>query len=142
MASNVFHNEKGFVLVEVILTTVIFILFVAAFVTAIIYGQENTVLAAQRMQAILYAEEGLEAVRNIRDEEFDNLTNGTYGLSQSGGEWVLSGSSDVQDIYTRQIVISDGGVKRKDIEVTVTWQQNTQRQGEVVLTSRLSEGTH
>jgi len=132
------NYQSGFSLVEVILASSLFILLVTTLVGSSLYGQESTMLAGNRARAALLAEEGLEAVRNIRDSGFSNTTNGTHGLAISGNQWVLSGSSDATGIFTRQIGISSVDDDRKEITSTVTWQQNTQRAGSLSLTSRLS----
>src|SRR3989344_2787064 len=86
-------NQAGFSLVEVILSTSVFVLLVTALVGAYLYGQESTALAGNRARAALLAEEGLEAARNIRDAGFPNLTDGAYGLTTTSNQWNLSGSS-------------------------------------------------
>jgi hypothetical protein len=73
----------------------------------------------------------LEAVRNIRDENFSNLTDGTFGLTSTGNQWNLSGASDTTDIFTRAVTISAVDANRKLVTSTVTWQQNPQRAGSV-----------
>lgn len=130
--------KQGFSLVEIILSGAVFILLVTALVGAYLYGQESTMLAGNRARANMLAEEGLEAVRNIRDTNFSNLTNGTFGLSNTGNQWNLSGVNDVTDIFTRQITISTIDAKRKLVTADVTWQQNPQRTGSVSLATRLT----
>jgi hypothetical protein len=129
---------NGFSLVEVILAGSIFMLFVSALIGALIYGQESTVLSGSRVQAVFLADESLEAVRNIRDEDFANLSDGSYGLQIVGGNWNLAGTSDTVGIFTRQINISTIDVNTKQITATITWQQNAQRQGTVSLTTYLT----
>src|SRR3989338_1390661 len=119
--------QQGFSLVEVILSSAIFVLLVTALVGAYLYGQESPALAGNRAGATMLAEEGLEAVRNIRDAGFSNLTDGDYGLTTAGNQWNLSGSQDTSDIFSRQIVISSVDAKRKSITANVSWQQNSQR---------------
>ena len=131
-------NQRGFSLVEVILSSAVFVLLVTALVGAYLYGQESTTLAGNRARATMLAEEGLEAVRNIRDQNFSNLTNGTYGLATTGNQWSLSGTSDVIDIFTRQVVISSVDAKRKSVTVNITWQQNPQRTGSLSLATRFA----
>ncbi len=136
-----FFSKKsgaGFSMVEVILASSIFALIVVSFVGVFLYGQEATALAGKRSSAVFLAEEGLEAVKNIRDSGFAGLADGTYGLAVSGGQWNLSGSQDVNGIFTRQIAISTIDAKRKQIASTITWQQNRQRAGRVSMTSRLT----
>lgn len=137
-------TQQGFSLVEVILASTVFALLVTALVGAYLYGQEATALAGNRARAVMLAEEGLEAVRNIRDENFTNLSNGSKGLVISSNQWAFSGASDVTDIFTRRVVIESVEVageaerNKKSITATVTWQQNPQRTGTVFLVSRLT----
>ena len=108
-------TSRGFSLVEVLLAVSIFTLIVTGFAGAFLYGQESTVLAGNHVRATFIAEEGLEIIRNIRDASFTNLVDGTHGLAVSGNQWVLSGSSDITDIFTRQITISTIDADTKQI---------------------------
>ena len=132
------HTKHGFSLVEVILSVALFSLVLGTFAGVYVYGREASVLAGKRNQATLLAQEGLEVVRNLRDEYFSNLVAGTYGLALVSGEWQLSGSSDSTNIFTRTITIADVDTKRRDVTSTVTWQQNAQRPGSVTLSTRLT----
>jgi len=131
-------RTSGFSVIEVVLAAGLFGLIITALVSILVYGEESSVLAGQRARATFLAEEGLEAVRNIRDENFSNLTDGNYGLQVSSNQWGFSGTSDATDVFTRQINISTIDINRKEITSTVTWQQNPQRIGSVVLTTRLT----
>ncbi len=122
-------GSRGFSLVEVLLSVALFALIVVGLVGGLIYGQQTTALSGQRARAVALADEGLEAVRNIRDAGFVNLSDGTFGLTTAGNHWNLSGSSGAIDIFTRQIVISSVDAKRKNVTVNITWQQNPQRTG-------------
>lgn len=131
-------RTNGFSLVEALLGVSVFALIITGFAGSYFYGQESTVLAGDRTRAVAFAEEGLEAVRNIRDDDFNNLSDGTYGLEVSGGQWELSGSADSRDGFTREVTISSAGTNRKKVVVDVTWEQNARRDDTVTLTSRLT----
>ncbi|HEU0085639.1 MAG TPA: prepilin-type N-terminal cleavage/methylation domain-containing protein [Candidatus Paceibacterota bacterium] len=133
-------KQAGFSLVEVILASSVFMLFVTALVGVWLYGQEATVLAGNRARAVMLAEEGLEAVRNIRDGSsgISGVADGSFGLSIASNQWNLSGSSDTVNNFTRQIVISTIDARRKLVTSNVTWQQNPQRTGSVSLSSYLN----
>lgn len=130
--------KQGFSLVEVLLSVAVFSLIVTALVGGLIYGQQSTALAGMRSRAALLADEGLESVRNIRDANFSNLTDGTFGLTTTGNQWNLSGSSDITDIFTRAVTVSAVDANRKLVTSTVTWQQNPQRTGNVTLATYLT----
>lgn len=131
-------RQAAFSLVEIILANAVFALLLVGLVGIYLYGQESSMTSGNRNRAILMAEEGLEAVKNIADASFSNLVDGTYGLTTTTSQWNLVGLSDVRDIFTRQINISTVDSKRKAITSTVTWQQNLQRNGLVSLTSRIT----
>lgn len=135
------HNsyQNGFSLIEVILSSAIFALLVTALVGAYLYGQEATALAGNRARAVMLAEEGLEASRNIRDASYSNLTLGTHGLQISSNQWGFSGTADVTDsFFTRQIVVSSVDANHKNVTSTVSWQQNPVRTGTVSLITRFT----
>src|SRR3989338_3985470 len=124
---NIQNSQQGFSLVEIILSTAVFVLLVTALVGAYLYGQEATALSGNRARATMLAEEGLEAARNIRDANFSNLSDGAYGLTTTSNQWNLSGSSDATDIFTRSISISIIDMDRKSVVSNISWQQNPQR---------------
>lgn len=133
-------NRDGFSLVEAILSSALFAIFATLFVGFYLYGEEATVLAGNRVRAAMLAEEGLEVVRNIRDAGFENLVDSTptHGLALSGNQWIFSGLSDTNDIFTRKITIAPQDTKRKTIISEVSWQQNPQRTGLVSFVSTLT----
>jgi prepilin-type N-terminal cleavage/methylation domain-containing protein len=131
-------NQKGFSLVEVLLSSAVFVLFVTALVGVYLYGQEATAIAGNRARAAMLAEEGLEAVRNIRDAGFSNLVDGSYGLSTISNQWNLSSAPDTSGIFSRQIAISPIDSKRKSVTANITWQQNPERIGSLSLTTQLT----
>lgn len=130
-------GQRGFSAVEVLLAATVFGVLVTAIIGAIVYGRQSVANAGDRNRANLIAEEGLEAVRNIRDADYANLTNGTYGLAINSGVWNLSGAQDTTDIYTRQITIADNDTNRKLITARVTWGTGNQTK-ETTVTTQLT----
>lgn len=130
--------RPGFSLVEVILSSAVFVLLVTGLLGAYLYGQEATVLSGNHNRAMMLAEEGLEASRNIRDASFANMTNGTFGLTTTSNQWNLSGSSDTTGIYNRTVTVTTPSSNRRRITSRVVWQQNAQRSGEVTVVTHLT----
>lgn len=120
-------RQGGFSPVEVLLAATIFGMIATAIIGAIVYGNQSTASSGDRARAVFLAEEGLQAVRNMRDADFANLSAPaciptTCGLTQTGNIWNLSGSSDTIDgFYTRQITIAANGTDRKTVTATVSW---------------------
>lgn len=127
--------QKGFSIIEVLLAVTILGLMVTGLVGSIIYGQQSTALAGERVRANLLAEEGLEATRNIRDSSFGDLIDGNHGLAILANQWVFSGTSDAVAAFTRQVTISTPGTNRKQTGATMTWQQTPSQSGSVTLTT-------
>jgi Tfp pilus assembly protein PilV len=131
--SSTISLKKGFVLVEVILASSLFIIFLTAFAGAFLYGQEATVQAGNKTEALMLAESGMEAVRNIRNEDFGNLLGGKHGLLFSSGKWSFQDTQDTTGIYTRVIDISTSTKDRAAATTTVTWQQSSYKVGSISL---------
>jgi prepilin-type N-terminal cleavage/methylation domain-containing protein len=130
-----FNNKKGFSLVEIILAVSIFALSVMGLTGGLIYGQQSSLLASHRAQAVLLATEGVEASQNISAESFSNLVNGSFGLVIAGNIYTLSGNSDVWDIYERQIIVSDIDANTKQVISNVSWAQSTFDEGQISFTT-------
>lgn len=129
---------KGFSIIEALLAGALFAILAGVFTSAVLEGTEGAVVAGARARSLLLADEGLEAVRNIRDSSFSLLTVGTHGMAVSGNQWIFSGSSDVTDIFTRRVSVATVDSDRKQVTSTVTWQQTPQRTGSVSLVTYLT----
>lgn len=115
-------SNSGFSLVEIVLASGVLALLSIIFLGILTYGQESTVRAGQRTRAVFLAQEGLEAARSIRDQNFSNLTVGNFGLG-SDGQWSLITQPEIIDIFTRTISIADVDLHTKQIVSKVQWKQ-------------------
>ena len=99
-------QQGGFSLIEIIIAIAIFSIIIAGGLTGFIpvlnqNRQSNEIVEANRL-----AEEGLEAVRSIRNRDFNLLSAGNKGIGISSNLWDFSGTSDITDKFTRQISIT------------------------------------
>jgi len=114
--------RRGFSVIEAVVAASIFVLITTSIVSSYFKVSNYIQSAGAEQRAIFLAEEGLEAVRNIRDNSFDALTTGgTKGLSTSGNAWNFSGSQDTTGIYTRKISITEPNADTKEVSATMTW---------------------
>ena len=78
------------------------------------YGPDQT-------RAVFLAEEGLEAMRSLRDRDFLLLSDGTHGIAlNQNGRWDLSGASDTESEFTRTVTIATTAPRLKQITSSVT----------------------
>jgi Tfp pilus assembly protein PilV len=131
--------KKGQSLLEVMLAAAIMSLSIATTGLLLIDTSLFARYDTQRIQAVLLMEEGFTAVTSIRNTDFDNLPAGTYGIAQSGGAYILSGTFDVYDIFQREVTIADIDIDTKEISVQVTWTASGNRQGSVSAVQYLTD---
>lgn len=126
-------RKQGFVLIEALLGLALFAIYIAAFFPIVIGVREVPFFAGNRDRAILICEEGLEAVRNIKEADFANLVNGTHGLAITSNEWALSGTFDNVGNFTREITIASVNDDTKSVACDVTWNQTEARSATIEL---------
>jgi Tfp pilus assembly protein PilV len=133
-------HAAGFSPVEVLLAASILGFLVVALVGAMVYGRTSTADSGNHARATQLANEGMEAVRNIRDAAYANLsTDSTFGLVQSSSIWNLSGANDtINGFYKREVTISSVDSKRKSVTVKVSWPLDTLAH-QVTITSRMTD---
>lgn len=129
---------RAFSTVEHLLAAGLFALMITMIAGSLIYSLETVRANGLANRAILAAEESLEAVRSIRDDDFSRLIDGAHGLALLGGQWTFLGSSDTLEDFTRSVAISPIDSHTKKIDATVSWQQTAQRSGLFTLTTYLT----
>lgn len=133
-------SKKGFSIVEVLLAGSLLALLFMIFWGSFSFSQESHLLAGQRYRALFLAEEGLEAARSIRDNNFADLIDGEHGISASSGNWEFSGTSDLVDgFFTRKVTVESLGDNKKIITSEISWKEGATRQGEVHLATYLND---
>jgi Tfp pilus assembly protein PilV len=106
MSKNSLHSS-GFALIETILAMALMIAFATTSVSVILHSFSMNRLGNEETQATLYAQEGIEAIRSIKNQNWSDLTPGIYGVDNSSGRWQLSGSPNTRDKFTRTIYLSE-----------------------------------
>jgi len=131
-------HGRGASVVEVLLAIALFAIIVTGLTSAFVYTYKSVTHASNRERALLLAQEGLEATRNIRDSGYQNLSDGTRGIAIQNNQWFFSGSQDTTEGFTRSLQIASVDTKRKDATSTVTWEQGFGRTASVSLATRLT----
>ncbi|MDO8582428.1 MAG: hypothetical protein Q7R63_00315 [bacterium] len=112
--------RKGQILVEAVLAYGLLVIGSLALAT---YATDIRPLArygTNGLQATLRAKEGIEAVRSMRDRDFNLLVDGTHGITLSTSTWSFAGSSDTKNGLTRVVTVEPFDYRTKKITSTVT----------------------
>ncbi len=133
------RNDSGQMLVEVLIALALFVIIITSVITIFFNGQLSAVDNSKVREASSISRNGIEAVRFIRDANWENMLDGQYGLEFSGGQWQFNGTSDVVGEYTRTISISTEEENVKKIVSQVTWEDGRLGQQEVKLATFLSD---
>lgn len=131
-------QQNGFVVLEALLSASILVTLFIAFMGMIIYNQQIYEDSLNRQEAIFMAEEGLEAVRNIRDADYSTLVDGNYGIAISDNHWTLSSSPDNINNFSRRINISTVSDNIKKIDSIIEWDSRNNINQSYSLTTYLS----
>ncbi len=119
------HNQKGQSLIELIVALGILVIIVSGITFLILNTYTLNREADERTRAVFIAEEGLEAVRSIRDNDWGDLpSDGDYCIALSGGNWIFDPNpppcSQI-DKFNRTITIQDLSQNKKRVSSQVTW---------------------
>ncbi len=146
-------NQAGILVVEVLLAIAIFSFFATGFVIAALSSLNANRLANEESIATQFASEGIEAMRSIKNQSYDNLVNTTptTGVTKNiNSLWAYGGTSNTFEKYNRAITVSDvyrdgngniissGGVldpKTKKVISTVKWNFNSARTNDVSIST-------
>jgi len=126
------HTQTGSLLVEVILVTFLFGIIATALISSVLTSLVSAKQGVEYVVATGYIQEGIEAVRSLRDQDWSLVTNGTHGLATESGTYAFDGFSDTLDgtTYTRTITVEDVfrlGSIRGDIAPSGVLDTNTKK---------------
>ncbi|MDP1719360.1 MAG: prepilin-type N-terminal cleavage/methylation domain-containing protein [bacterium] len=116
-------ERKGQSLIEVLVALGIFALSLSASFQLFFGGQKVSEDNINFQQAMDFGQEGMTAVRAVRDRNWAELTAGDHGLVFQNNEWMFgsSSTSDSQDLFTRTVSIYQDDENTRTATTTVTW---------------------
>ncbi len=131
------HNKKGIVVVEILIVIGIIAIVVSSLLGVVVFSLKLSASVKETTIADALAREAVEVTRSIRDSDWNKITNGNHGLTNTGGYWDFSGTENIINGFTRAILIEDvqrdnnnnivesGGTNDPDtkkVTVTVSWE--------------------
>lgn len=99
-------RQQGMGIVEIVVAMGIMLIIATTGASILLQGFRSNTLADDETKASFFAQEGIEAVRSIKNRSWP-LPTGTFGLANGSGSWQFSGSSNTDGKFTRQVIISD-----------------------------------
>ena len=101
--------KKGQSILEVIIAMAIFAMVSSAMVSLIVGSFSGLEQGGEHTRAEALAQEGIEAVRSIRDRAWNENTYSTSSVVVSGSEWIFDGEGTTEAIgqFTRTISFED-----------------------------------
>src|SRR3989338_5305264 len=114
-------NRKGLSIIDIIISIAILAIIMSGIVALSLSDLISASSNINRVQANALAQEGLEAARAIKDFDWNALTPGAHGITDTNGYFEFSGVEDMRGKYTRSVEVADVNAGRKDITVEVSW---------------------
>lgn len=127
-------NRKGQTLLEVVAATALVALVVTALVGLAVAAVRSANASKNRALATSYAQEGLEALRSIRDQSFTNLIackDGAHRLTRTDSQWGCTPGEEYplpspNGIFRRSFTLAEtepdpNKLSRLLVTMTVTW---------------------
>lgn len=121
------NSQLGQSIIEAVISIAVVSLIVIALVSAVTVSVRNATFSQNKTQATKYVNEGLEAVRSIREDDWTNLVNaqGVRGLKKDADPqvgWVFYSASDVPAAgFVREVTVTIVDADTITVEVKVSW---------------------
>jgi prepilin-type N-terminal cleavage/methylation domain-containing protein len=134
------NRSQGMSLLEVLLAVAVFAIGIGTVIHLYLGTQYASLHSIEKNQALTWAKEGIEAVRSIKDDDFDSISEKTdEGIEINGGVWAFKTGSDVIDEkYTRRIDITETDSDTWEVTATVSWDTLRGKANSVSLVEQLT----
>ena len=136
-------KQKGQSLVEILVAVAVFSFIVSAVAFLILDVYLADRAGREISQAVFLTEEGLEAARSIRDNNWDDLVGGQHGLALLGNNWIFQGSQDDLSAKltdgARQITVMDLTAEKKQVTASVSWSFTESNTYDISMTTYLTK---
>ncbi len=150
--------NEGFGIIEIVIAVSIFVIIAVSAVSTVIGSFSTNRLGDEQTEATVFAEQGLEAAKSIKNRGWTTQFLATNcatacGIGTSGSAWAWAGTNNVSGKFTRVVqvqpvqrnisgdIVESGGTNDPDtrkIISTVNWNFSPTRNNSVVLTSYVS----
>lgn len=110
-------------MVEILIAIGVMTIGITASISILTVVESGVSQTSREMEAVFFAEEGIQASISISDRSWTALAVGTHGLGTQASPlmWIFSGTSDTLNGMTRVVTVSTVDADTKKIDVTVSW---------------------
>jgi Tfp pilus assembly protein PilV len=119
------NYKSGQTLIEALAAIALMMLIVTALVGVGIRAIHTASVARNKAAAAAYAQEGMEALRSIRDRGFGELTSCSADPSQiswSGSQWTCqAGEESLEELYQRSFALITVSATKVRADVNISW---------------------
>jgi len=114
--------RSGQSLVEAIVAIGITVLVITGLVVLAVGAVRSATLSRNRALAVQYAQEGMEALRSVRDRGFAELpTSGINRVVWTGSEWSTLAGTETLESFTRSFTSTQISPGKLKVALTVAW---------------------
>ncbi len=112
-------RQAGEILIEALLGLAITIIIVTGLIVALSSSVSNSTFSTNQSQASLIAKEGLDLVKNIKEDDYSSISGKTGNYCFNDSQDLVSGAECPEDVvadnitFSRQIYISSNGKDRR-----------------------------
>jgi len=134
MIKKLSQKLRGTTLLDAVLALTMFGIFAGFIVSILLVGQDSVLVSGKRQEAAMLAYEAAAAIENIIKDDFEGMVDGSYGLSTSSNQYnLVADTIENIGIFNRTIDIAVIDYVSRAVVVTVSWTQNLQRSGSIVM---------
>ena len=138
--------QAGQSVLEILLSAGLFVLAISGAAALIIDAEVANRSAQERTLAVFLAEEGIEAARSIRDNDWLSLTESAegHGIAVAGGSWTFDDSAPSKDVSSylragqRKVIVEAIDAGRKKGLCEVDWEISPARTQTIALATYLT----
>lgn len=133
--------NRGASILEAVLALAIFAIVASSLASLTLGGGAGVLQSQDNLKADMFANEGFEAVKAIKNRGWNELTFNQTAVSTSTGVWAFTseGASEVIDSrFTRTVNFIPVDIRARDVDVRVSWSPRPGQTSEAVRRSRLT----
>jgi len=136
-----FRTRPGVLLLDVLIGVAVFSVIVSGVIYALLFAQTSTLKSGDQIRAIHLNQQSIAGVKSIRDNDFEDLTEGTFGvIIGESGLFELSGTGAVSDDgFISNVQITSIDSDRLQLVATTSWDLGAVRTGESSLITNITD---